>query len=293
MDPALEQGDRRLRLWGLWAVAPALTLVLLFFLAPLGLLLSYSVLRYAGGTVVYAPTLANYAALLADPFYLGIMGRTFAVALTTTLLSVLLGYPIAWQIARTRSRWRPVMIVCVVAPLLVGGVVRGYGWMLILDERGLVNGLLQALGLIEAPVKLMFNFAGLVITMVEVLLPFFILPLVGVLSSLDPALEAAALSMGASRLQTFSKVTLPLSLVGVVAGASIVFSLAANIFVIPRIIGGPSYLVLSTLAYQQIGGVGNWPFGSAVATVMLGATLVILIAGNRALIRRFGHQGAV
>lgn len=293
MDAALEQGDRRLRLWGLSAVAPALVLVLLFFLAPLGLLLSYSVLRYAGGTVVYAPTLANYAALLVDPFYLGIMGRTFAVALTTTLLSVLLGYPIAWQIARTRSRWRPVMIVCVVAPLLVGGVVRGYGWMLILDERGLVNGLLQALGLIEAPVKLMFNFAGLVITMVEVLLPFFILPLVGVLSSLDPALEAAALSMGASRLQTFRKVTLPLSLVGVVAGASIVFSLAANIFVIPRIIGGPSYLVLSTLAYQQIGGVGNWPFGSAVATVMLGATLVILIAGNRALIRRFGHQGAV
>lgn len=293
MDPALEQGDRRLRLWGLSAVAPALTLVLLFFVAPLGLLLSYSVLRYAGGTVVYTPTLANYLALLADPFYLAIIGRTFAIALVSTLLCVVLGYPIAWQIARTRSRWRPVMIVCVVAPLLVGGVVRGYGWMLILDERGLVNGLLQALGLIETPVKLMFNFAGLVITMVEVLLPFFILPLVGVLSSLDPALEAAALSMGASRLQTFCKVTLPLSLVGVVAGASIVFSLAANIFVIPRIIGGPSYLVLSTLAYQQIGGVGNWPFGSAVATVMLGATLVILIAGNRALIRRFGHQGAV
>ncbi|MBI2527106.1 MAG: ABC transporter permease [Candidatus Rokubacteria bacterium] len=282
-----------MRRGALLAVAPALTLVLLVFFAPLALLLSYSLLGYAGCRVVSALTLGHYTALVTDPFYLRIIGRTFAVALTTTLLSVVLGYPIAWQIARTRSRLRPLMVLAVVAPLLVGGVIRGYGWMLILDDGGLANGLLVRLGMIAAPTKLLFNFTGLVITMVEVMLPFFVLPLVGVLSNLDPALERAALSMGASRLQTFLEVTLPLSLVGVVGGASIVFSLAANIFVIPRIIGGPSYLLMSTLAYQQIGSVGNWPFGSAVATFMLAATLAVLVVGNRALIRRFGHQGAV
>jgi putative spermidine/putrescine transport system permease protein len=275
------------------AVAPAVTLVVLFFFAPLVLTLGYSVLGYAGGQVVAAPTPGHYVALLTDAFYLRIIGRTFAVAFATTLLSVALGYPIAWQIARTRSRWRPLMVLAVVAPLLVGGVIRGYGWMLILDDGGLVNTVLVRLGVIAAPTKLLFNFTGLVITMVEVMLPFFVLPVVGVLSNLDPALERAALSMGASRVQTFVRVTLPLSLVGVVAGASIVFSLAANVFVIPRIIGGPSYLLMSTLAYQQIGSVGNWPFGSAVATFMLAATLVVLVVGNRALIRRFGHQGAV
>lgn len=293
MDAALEQGDRRLTAWAPALLGPALALVVLFFFAPLALTLGYSVLRYEAGRVVHAATVANYVALLTDPFYLQIIGRTFAVAGATTLFSVVLGYPIAWQIARTRSRWRPLMVVAVVAPLLVGGVIRGYGWMLILDERGLVNGALLGLGLVGTPVKLMFNFTGLVVTMVEIMLPFFVLPLVGVLSNLDPALERAALSMGASRLQTFLRVTLPLSMVGVVAGASIVFSLAANIFVIPRIVGGPSYLLLSTLAYQQIGSVGNWPFGSAIAAVMLASTLAVLIVGNRTLIRRFGHQGAV
>ncbi|MBI2215798.1 MAG: ABC transporter permease, partial [Candidatus Rokubacteria bacterium] len=166
------------------AVAPAVTLVVLFFFAPLALTLGYSVLGYAGGKVVAAPTLGHYAALLTDPFYLRIIGRTFAVAFATTLSSVVLGYPIAWQIARTRSRWRPVMVLAVVAPLLVGGVIRGYGWMLILDEGGLVNTLLVRLGVIAAPAKLLFNFTGLVITMVEVMLPFFVLPLVGVLSNL-------------------------------------------------------------------------------------------------------------
>lgn len=272
-------------------VGPALVFTLVCFVAPVLLLLGYSALGYAGGRVVSRLTLGNYATLLTDAFYLTIIGRTFLVAVTTTGLCVALGYPLAYQIARSASRWRPVLVMGVVAPLLIGGVVRGYGWILILDEHGLVNRLLLAAGLVEAPIKLLFNFFGVVVTMVEVLLPFFVLPLVGVIGNIDPAVERAALSVGASRVQTFVRVTWPLSLVGVVAGASIVFSLAASIFVIPRIIGGPSYLLLATLSYQQIGSVGNWPFGSAVAAVMLGITLGILALGHRTLRGTFRSPG--
>lgn len=302
MDQALEQGDRELggerpdrpaRAWGLGLVTPALVFTALFFVTPLLLVLGYSVMGYADGRVVFTPTLTQYVTLLGDPFYLGIVARTFVIAVTTTAACIILGYPVAYQIAHASARVRPLLVMGVVAPLLIGGVVRGYGWILILDQRGLVNSTLLTLGLVEAPVKLLFNFFGVVVTLVEVLLPFFILPLVGVLSGIDPALERAALSVGASRAQAFARVTLPLSLPGVVAGGSIVFSLACNIFVIPRIIGGPSYLLLSTLAYQQIGEVGNWPFGSAVAAVMLVITLAVLVAGNRAVTARIRRAETV
>lgn len=281
----------RQRPHGAWPVVPVLVFMLVFFVAPLALLVGYSFLGYAGGEVVYRPTLANYAGLLGNAFYLRIILRTFAVAIVTTGVTVALGYPVAWQLARSSTRMRPLLVLAVVAPLLVGGVVRGYGWILILDDNGVINSLLLHLHLVHHPLKMLFNFFGVVVTMVEVLLPFFILPMIGAISNIDPAIERVALSVGASRLQTFLRVTLPLSLPGVAAGASIVFSLAASIFVIPQIIGGASYLMLSTLAYQQIGMVGNWPLGSTVSVVMLAITLTVLAVGNLLLARRFAPVG--
>ena len=271
---------------------PALGVTLAFFAVPLVVLLAYSFMGYVRGEVVREATLAQYQALLGDAFYLRIIGRTLLIAAATTLLCVLLGYPVAWHIVRARPRWRPLLLTLILTPLLIGGVVRGYGWILILDERGLVNALLLATGIVDQPLKLLFNFLGVVVTMVEVLIPFFILPLIGSLSAIDPLVERAALSMGASYRQAFLKVILPLSLPGVVAGASIVFSLALNIFVVPRIIGGPSYLVLATLAYQQVGEVGNMPFGSAIAAIMLALTLLIVAAVNLAVGRRIQAASA-
>jgi putative spermidine/putrescine transport system permease protein len=295
---ALEQDHRRLKrprairrrdavMAGL--AAPAVVFTIVFFVVPLLQLLGNSVLGYSQGEIVHRATFANYAALFGDPFYLGIIGRTVLVAVATTACCILLGYPVALGIVRADKRWRPLLVTLVLMPLLIGGVVRSYGWILILDERGLVNSTLMAAGLTDQPLQMLANFGGVVVTMVEVLLPFFVLPLMGALSGIDPALENAALSMGASRWQTFTRVVLPLSLAGVIAGGSIVFSLALNIFVVPQIIGGPSYLVLSTLAYQQVGTVGNIPFGSAVAALMLALTLLILIAVNRALVARYRH----
>jgi putative spermidine/putrescine transport system permease protein len=261
------------------------------FFIPLALLLSYSFFGYAAGEVTYQPTLANYVALLGSAFYWHIILRTFVVAIVSTAFTVILGYPVAYQLARTRTRFRPLLLLCVIAPLLIGGVVRGYGWILILDQQGVVNSFLLGLHIVDAPVQLLSNFSGLVVTMVEVLLPFFILPMIGVITNIDPAIERAAISMGASRTQTLMRVTLPLSASGIAAGASIVFSLASSIFVIPQIIGGASYLLLSTLAYQQIGTVGNWPFGSTVSVVMLLITIAVLVAGNIFVARRFASTG--
>jgi ABC-type spermidine/putrescine transport system permease subunit I len=204
---------------------------------------------------------------------------------------MLLGYPLALGIVRARPSRRPLLLTLVLTPLLIGGVVRSYGWILILDERGLLNRALLATGLIEHPLQLLFNFTGVVAAMVEVLIPFFILPLMGSLSRIDPLLESAARGLGASRLRTFLSVTLPLSLAGVTAGGVIVFSLALNIFVVPRIVGGPRFLVLATLAYQQVGEVGNLPFGSAVAGLMLVLTLGSVALVNRTLLARYRHLG--
>ncbi len=270
---------------------PALAFALVFFLAPLALLLGYSFLGYANGEIVARATLAQYAVLLGDPLYQRIVLRTLLVALATTALCMLLGYPVALGIVRARPSRRPILLTLVLTPLLIGGVVRSYGWILILDERGLLNRALLATGLVEHPLQLLFNFAGVVAAMVEVLIPFFILPLMGSLSRIDPLLESASRGLGASRLQTFLSVTLPLSLAGVAAGGVIVFSLALNIFVVPRIIGGPRFLVLATLAYQQVGEVGNLPFGSAVAGLMLVLTLSSVALVNRTLLARYRHLG--
>lgn len=281
---------KRRRLRAATPVVPALAFTLVFFVAPLALLLAYSLFAFSGGEVTYRLTLANYVALLGSGFYVNIILRTFLVALVTTLICVVLGYPVAWQIARSGSWLRALMVLGIVMPLLIGGVIRGYGWILILDRGGAINHAMLAFGLVQSPLPMLYNFFGVTLTMVEVLLPFFVLPLVGVLSNIDPALERAALSMGASRLQTFLRVSLPLSAGGIVAGASIVFSLAASIFVIPQIIGGPSYLLLSTLAYQQIGSVGNWPFGSAVLVLILVITLTVLSVGNRMVAGNLRHS---
>lgn len=286
---ALQSPMRRRHSVMLSLASPAVVFIVACFLAPLALLAGYSLFGYAGGQIDYSVTLSEYAQLLGDPFYLRIMARTLLVSLAVTIACGVLGYPVAYGIMRARPRWRPVLLLLVLTPLLIGGVVRSYGWILILDDRGFLNRVLIGLGFIDHPLTMLHNFGAVTATMAEVLIPFFILPLMGALSSIDPMLERASLSMGASGIQTFLSVTFPLSMTGVIAGSSIVFSLALNIFVVPQLIGGPSYLMLATLAYQQVGQVGNLPFGAAIAMLMLAVTFLIVAAINWMLRTRFRH----
>jgi putative spermidine/putrescine transport system permease protein len=199
-----------------------------------------------------------------------------------------LGYPVAFGLARGRHRWRSALRLFVVAPLLVSVVIRTYGWIVLLASNGVVNQALLWLHLVDEPVKFMFTYTGVTIGLVHFALPVAILSLVGVIEAVDPALEEAARSLGAGPVQTFLRVTLPLTLPGIAAGSMLVFSLTVAAFVTPALMGGPSLVVLSTLIYQTMTVTLEWGFGAAVATILLVVATGLFLGYQRLLARARG-----
>jgi len=272
MRPGIE---RRLQGSGLVPLSPALLLLLAVFVAPLLVLLPTSFHPYVPGTGIGARwVLENYTAILGDPFYLRIIARTLLLGLIVVAATLLAGYPLAYFLARTRSRLRPWLIILVVFPLLLNLVVRSFGWIVLLANRGLINDGLRALGLIETPIKLMFNFTGLLIGLSHIFLPFMVLVLIGAIQNVPRDIEDAARTLGASRRRVFTKVTLPLSLPGILSGSILVFVLTISALVTPRLLGGPTYQVMSTLIYDEFLKVLNWPRGAAMAFIL---TIVVLL----------------
>jgi putative spermidine/putrescine transport system permease protein len=209
-----------------------------------------------------------------------------------TLLTLLIGYPLAYFLARSRSPWRHWLTILVVFPLLLNLVVRTFGWMTLLANRGLINLALQGLGWIEQPLRLMFNFTGLLIGLTHIFLPFMVLVLIGVIQNIDRDLEDAAKVLGANWGTTFAKVTLPLSLPGIVSGSILVFVLTISALVTPRLLGGPTYKVMSTLIYDQFLQLLDWPAGSAMA-LMLTLIVLLLVFVSGLIARRFGMRGTM
>ena len=256
-------------------LGPALLLLLVVFVAPLGLMVPTSLHPYLPGQGIGTEwTFANYTRVFTDPFYLRIIGRTLGLGLMVVLLTLLFGYPLAWFLARTQSRLRPWLILLVVFPLLLNLVVRSFGWIVLLANRGLVNDTLRALGLIEQPLKLLYNYAGLLIGLSHVFLPFMVLVLVGAIQNIPRDVEQAASTLGASPFTVFRKVTLPLSLPGVLSGGILVFVLTISALVTPRLLGGPTYQVMSTIIFDEFLKLLNWPQGAAMAFVL---TLIVLV----------------
>ena len=257
-------------------------MLLPFFLAPLAIMLAYSVYRFVpGGQQIPAFTLENYARFLFDGFYASILADTLLMGLAVTLLSLALSYPLAYTIARSRSRWKSWLIIIVLVPLMTSVVVRSYGWMILLTNNGVVNTALALLGL--EPVRLMFSFTGTIIALTEVLMPFMVLSLVGVLQSVDPALEEAARGLGAGRLAVFRDVILPLSLPGVAAGSLLVFALSIGAFATPQLVGGARTKVVATVVYNQAVNVLNWPFAAAISFVLMVIVLGLTVLQGRVL----------
>jgi len=187
----------------------------------------------------------------------------------TTAICLLLGYPVAYHLARSRSRFKGILYACVLSPLLVGVVVRCYGWIIILaNNEGLINNTLRQMGLVETYLPLMYNTFGVSVGLVHIFLPFMILPLLGAIQSIDPALEEAARSLGASRLRTMARVVFPLSMPGVQAGTVLVFVLTISSYVIPILLGGFKVMIMSTLVVQQLLDAMLWPFGAALAFLL-------------------------
>jgi ABC-type spermidine/putrescine transport system permease subunit I len=257
--------------------APVLLLLVLFLVLPYGEMIAMS-FRTPGNGAPYgdALTLANYHKALGDPFYLEVLGRTFAVGAAITALCLLLSYPIALHLAHVSDRWHVVFYACVVSPLLIGVLVRNFGWMIILSFSGPLNQILLGFGLTDHPLRLLFNVEVVVIALVHVLIPFMVLPITNALRAIDPALYEASESLGGSRWRCFWRVTFPLSIPGVLAGTVLVFVLAISAFVTPVLLGGQSVVLMPSIVIQQLIGAFVWPFGAALAVVLSLATLAMV-----------------
>jgi putative spermidine/putrescine transport system permease protein len=254
---------------------PGVAVLVLFLVPTVASILVGSVVEHK--QALGRPTGENYLRFLGDRYYLGTLLFTLRISLVTTLCALGLGYLVAYYLVRSvRSRTvRRLAYLVVVAPLFTSSIVRSFGWMVSLGNNGIVNRTLLDLGVVERPVRLIFNEAGVVIGLTHVLLPFTVLTIAAVLQQIDASLEEAAMDLGASRLVTFLTVTLPLSLPGVVAGSLIVFTLAMSAYVTPAVLSGGRLKVVPMLIYEQYVAVYDWGFGGAMAMVLLTLTLVL------------------
>ncbi len=271
-----------------WTLAllllPAALAYALLFLTPIATILQMSVYRsLPGGGLEPALTAHNYLALAVDTFRLREVGRTLALGLEVAGITLVMSYPIALFLARTRSRWRGLLTTLVIAPLLTSAVVRTYAWIVILGHRGLVNTVLLGAGLIAAPLALVNNMTGVVIALVQILMPYMTLALLSGFGRLDPDLEAAAMSLGATPWRTFRRITLPLSLPGIATGCLLVFVLTISSFITPRLLGGGRVFLLATDIYEQATYTLNWPLGSAISIALLALSGIIITGYTRAL----------
>lgn len=264
-------GLRRLLL-----VLPTLVVLLVLFVAPLTAILRLSLLDPA-------PTLRHYLEVVTNPTYLHVLGITFETAALVTLLCLALGYPLAYVMATVPGRLAGVLIILVIVPFWISVLVRTYAWMVMLGRGGLVNTLLLRLGVVEEPLRLMHSFVGVLVGMTHVLLPFAVLPMYSVMKNIDRDLLRAAENLGANRWQAFRRVFFPLSLLGVVSAAALVFVSALGFFITPALLGGPRDVLLSMLIERQVNDLTNWGLGSALAVVLLGLTLLVLIVFRRFL----------
>jgi putative spermidine/putrescine transport system permease protein len=275
-----------------WTIAPAALLFVLFFILPFGVMALLSVLS---GNPVSNPnvtfTWRHYIRLVDSDLYFDALVATLRIGAITTIIALLIGYPLAHWMARMHSRiGHALLLMAVVAPLLTGIVVRTFAWMTILGDRGVINMTVQGLGLAEKPWPLMYNEFGVIVGLVHIYVPFMVLTLVGVIGRIDRALEDAARGLGASRFRAFLEVTLPLSLPGILAGSLLVFALAISAYVTPVLLGGNNVLTLPMLIYQQVSASFNLGFAGALGVVLLGVSLALVFAYNTILGRLTGER---
>ena len=224
--------------------------------------------------------LTYYTKFFTDPFYMEIFGRTIVLSVKTTLVTLLLGYPTAYFIARTKSKIKGVLIVATIFPFLVSAVIRAYGWMVILGNSGLLNQFFMNLGIIEEPLDLMYTETSVMIGMIQLLLPYMILAITSVIQSIDKNVENAARSLGANPVQTFFKVTLPLSAPGVISGCILVFTMGMTSYITPQLLGGAQYLTMTTLIYNQIKTTYNLEFANAICYILVFAIIVFQVVSH-------------
>lgn len=263
---------------------PGLLALLVTFLLPLVWLIRAS---FASSTMGAFDTsdwsTASYVSALSDPFYWRVAWNTLVLGVTVAVIAVILSYPIALFLSRTQSRFRGLLTALAVAPLLTSSVVRTYGWMVILGDKGVINTTLQSLSLTSGVVKLTNNSFGATVALIEILMPYAILAMLSGFGRLNAQLEEAAAMLGANRRRVFTRIILPLSLPGVLTAALLVFVLAISSFVTPRLMGGGRVFVLGTEVFNEATVTLNWPLAAALSVVLLILFSSIILLYQRAL----------
>jgi putative spermidine/putrescine transport system permease protein len=282
-----ERGGSRLTAATL--IGPATIFVAIGMLLPLAILFRYSLNEFIGTKkqMVEALTIANYVKFFTDEYYIRIFVRTLRVASTVTAICLVMGFPLAYVLARTESRHKNLLIMLVVLPLFVGNAVRAAGWMTIFGSKGFVNATLMALGLIETPLEIMFTETAVIVGITAVNLPFMVLSLQSVIEGIERNVEEAAFSLGAGPFDTFVRVLWPLALPGVLAGSILTFILGMNAYATPVLLGGPKFQMMGPLVYGQFAAQSNWPFGGAISFILMTATLTLTVAANLLVQRRY------
>ena len=261
---------------------PALAVLVLVMAVPLGVIVYRSFSEPA-------PGLQNYVWFFDTPVNLIVLSRTFSIALWVTVACVLAAYPYAFAMSVAGPRLRLLLVLCVLVPFWVSGVVRTLAWVILLQDSGVINRMLMAVGFEK--VRLIRTQLGVTIGMTQILLPFMIMPLYAVMRGIDMRLLQAARSLGAHPVKTFFQIYLPLSLPGVFAGATIVFILALGFYITPLLLGGPQSTMLSTLIQQQVLSLLNWGRGGAMGVVLLIATFGLLGIASPFMRRKYNMSG--
>ena len=228
-------------------------------------------------------TLEHYFHFLREPVYFWVLIETFKMAASATVITFLLGYPVAYLLASAPPRVSSLLMITVVLPFLTAILVRTYAWMVILGRNGVVNQILLQLGVIASPLKLMHNLIGVYVGMVQILLPFMILPLYSVMSGINEDYLKAAENLGASPVRVFLYVFFPLSLPGVGGGCLLVFIIGLGFYITPALLGGISDVMISMLIESQVNSLLNWGFASALAVILLAMTVILFYFYNRFL----------
>jgi spermidine/putrescine transport system permease protein len=266
-------------------MGPGLTWLAALLAVPCGLIFVLSFIQRGDyGGVVWVFTLDNYVRAV-EPLYLGIMARSLLFAFTATLIALVVGYPAAFAIARAAPRWQVPLLILAILPFWSNYLIRTYAWMVLLNREGLINSALEDAGLISEPLPLLYNGFAIILGLVYAYLPFMILALYTSISRVPRDLLEASGDLGASGLRTFIKVLLPLTVPGIAAGSVFVFVLSLGNFVTPDLLGGKQTAMIGNVIYAQFFTARDWPFGSALAFLLVAVMMALLLA-QAAVVRR-------
>lgn len=260
----------------LFLVLPALLFLLIIYVYPLAKMILMS---------LFDPdfTLKHYQEFISTSVYIKVFYNTIKISFFSTLICLVVGYPVSFLLASVSPKTRGLMIIFVIIPFWISLLVRNYAWMVLLGRNGIFNSMLLELGLISSPLKLMYNAFGMYVGMVHILLPYMIFPLFAVMSGIDWDLIRASRSLGANAFQTFIRVYLPLSIKGISAGCLIVFILAIGFFITPALLGGLKEIMISNVIENQVSNLLNWGFGSALAFILLTVAVLMIIGFKKYL----------